>query len=523
MVADTQTQIIVLDFGGQYCHLISRRVRDAGVYAEIRPFDISPESLAKLQVRGIILSGGPSSVYETEAPNLDKGLIVWCKANKVPVLGLCYGHQLLGQLVGGDVEANAIKEYGHTRLIIQKAAGVLNGMANEETVWMSHGDQVKRLPAGFEILAGTKDCPIAAFRSLDNMVSGLQFHPEVNHTPKGQTILENFLFSICQCQKDWTMETWIKDAISTIKKEVGDRQVLLALSGGVDSTVVSVLMQKAIGNQLHCVFVDNGVMRKNEGKDVDEYFKNVLGYQHFYRVNAQDRFLSKLAGVTDPEQKRKVIGFTFIEVFEDYAKQLEAKFGKFELLAQGTIYPDRVETATTSKASAKIKSHHNLTLPEKMQMSIIEPLKDLYKDEVRKVGTMLGVPEAIINRHPFPGPGLAVRCVGEVKKEFLDMLREADAILTHEIKLAGIYDQLWQAFVVFLPVKTVGVMGDFRTYQFLCSIRIVESVDAMTANFARLDWDLLDRIGTRIINEVRGINRVVYDITNKPPGTIEYE
>nr|MDO8086839.1 glutamine-hydrolyzing GMP synthase [Candidatus Sigynarchaeum springense] len=523
MVAHTQTQIIVLDFGGQYCHLISRRVRDAGVYAEIRPFDINPDALAKLQVKGIILSGGPSSVYEKDAPTLDKGLLAWCKANKVPVLGLCYGHQLLGQLLGGKIEANAIKEYGRTRLSVIKAAGMLGSMASEETVWMSHGDQVKLLPAGFEVLASTKDCPIAAFRSVDDLVTGLQFHPEVNHTPRGQAMLENFLFLICGCKKDWSMDTWIKDAITAIKKEVGTRQVLLALSGGVDSTVVSVLMQKAIGNQLHCVFVDNGVMRKNEGKDVEEYFTSVLGYRQFHRVDAQDKFLTNLAGVTDPEQKRRVIGFTFIEVFEEFAKHLEAKHGKFELLAQGTIYPDRVETAATSKASAKIKSHHNLTLPEKMSMSIIEPLKDLYKDEVRKVGAMLGIPDAIIKRHPFPGPGLAVRCVGEVRKEYIDMLREADSILTHEIKIAGLYDKLWQAFVVFLPVKTVGVMGDFRTYQFLCSIRIVESVDAMTANFSRLDWELLDRISTRIINEVRGINRVVYDITNKPPGTIEYE
>ncbi|NMC06989.1 MAG: glutamine-hydrolyzing GMP synthase [Candidatus Lokiarchaeota archaeon] len=523
MVVLTQTQIIVLDFGGQYCHLICRRVRDAGVYAEIRPFNVKPDVLSNLHVKGIILSGGPSSVYETDAPMVDTGLLAWCKANKVPVLGLCYGHQLLGQLIGGKVEANAIKEYGRTLLHVQQPVGVLATLGGEETVWMSHGDQVKKLPDGFEILASTKDCPIAAFRSLDNLISGLQFHPEVKHTPRGQVMLENFLFSICGCMKDWSMETWIKDAISSIKQEVGSRQVLLALSGGVDSTVVSVLLQKAIGNQLHCVFVDNGVMRKNEGKDVEEYFTNVLGYKQFHRADAQDKFLSKLAGVTDPEQKRKIIGFTFIEVFEEYAKQLEAKHGRFDLLAQGTIYPDRVESAATSKASAKIKSHHNLTLPEKMQMSLIEPLKDLYKDEVRKVGRMLGIPEDIIKRHPFPGPGLAVRCVGEVKKEYLDMLRDADAILTHEIKLAGIYDTVWQAFVVFLPVKTVGVMGDFRTYQFLCSIRIVESVDAMTANFARLDWDLLDRISTRIINEVRGINRVVYDITNKPPGTIEYE
>nr|MDO8114657.1 glutamine-hydrolyzing GMP synthase [Candidatus Sigynarchaeota archaeon] len=515
--------ILVLDFGGQYCHLISRRVRDAGVYSEIRPFDVSLESIQKLPVKGIILSGGPSSVYETDAPTLDKKVLDWCATAKIPILGLCYGHQLLGQLTGGKVEPNPVKEYGRTQLAVKKSAGILDGMAKEETVWMSHGDQVKKLPSGFDVLASTKDCPIAAFASKENMLTGLQFHPEVKHTPKGQQMLENFIFKICKCEKNWSIENWTRDTIDAIKKEVGDRRVLLALSGGVDSTVVSVLMQKAISNQLHCVFVDNGVMRKNEGQDVENYFKNVLHYEQFYRVDAQEKFLSKLSGVTDPEQKRKIIGFTFIEVFEDFAKELEKKFGKFELLAQGTIYPDRVETAATSKSSAKIKSHHNLTLPEKMAMKIIEPIKDLYKDEVRKVGKNLGIPAEIINRHPFPGPGLAVRCVGEVKKEYLDLLREADAILIEEIKKAGIYDGLWQAFAVFLPVKTVGVMGDFRTYQFLCSIRIVESQDAMTANFARPDWDLLDRISTRIINEVRGINRVVYDISNKPPATIEYE
>lgn len=519
----SDNMIIVLDFGGQYCHLISRRVRDAGVYSEIRPFDVSLESLKQLPIKGIILSGGPSSVYEEGAPTLDNEIIDWCKSENIPVLGLCYGHQLLGQLIGGVVEPNQVKEYGRTQLFVTNPSSILEGMNEEETVWMSHGDQVKQLPEGFNILANTNDCPIAAFASDDNLLTGLQFHPEVHHTPNGQQMLENFIFNICKCEKNWSLEDWIRDSIEAIKNEVGDNRVLLALSGGVDSTVVSVLMQKAIGNRLHCVFVDNGVMRKNEGKDVDEYFKNVLGYKQFYRANAQDKFLSKLEGVTDPEEKRKIIGYTFIEVFEEYARNLEKKYGKFKYLAQGTIYPDRVETAATSKSASRIKSHHNVTLPEKMNLKIIEPLKDLYKDEVRKVGRNLEIPEEIINRHPFPGPGLAIRCVGEVKKEYLDLLREADQILLDEIKKAGIYEQLWQSFAVFLPVKTVGVMGDFRTYQYMCSIRIVESQDAMTANFARLDWDLLDRISTRIINEVKGFNRVVYDISNKPPATIEYE
>ncbi|MHA1698565.1 MAG: glutamine-hydrolyzing GMP synthase [Promethearchaeota archaeon] len=515
--------ILVLDFGGQYCHLISRRVRDAGVYSEIRHFDITTAELNTIPVKGLILSGGPNSVYESDAPRIKRELLEWCVENNIPVLGLCYGHQLIAHVLGGSVQSFEKKEYGRTTLKVQRPDKILAGLDQTEIVWMSHGDQVVSLPTGFEILAATDNCPIAAYRSKDNLIFGLQFHPEVQHTPKGQLIIENFVFKICGCEKNWNVENWIQDKIVEIKRIVGDSHVILALSGGVDSTVVSVLMQKAINEQLHCVFVDNGLMRKNEVKDVEDYFKKVLNYNEFYRVNAREKFLSRLKGITDPEEKRKIIGHAFIEVFEDQARKLKERFDDLEFLAQGTIYPDRVETAATSKTAAKIKSHHNVALPENMNLKVIEPLRDLYKDEVRKVGRILGIPDEIINRHPFPGPGLAVRCVGEIKEEYLDILREADAILIEEIKNAGIYNDIWQAFAVFLPVKSVGVMGDFRTYEYICAIRIVESKDAMTANFARMDWNLLDKISTRIINEVKGINRVVYDISNKPPATIEFE
>ncbi|MHA1793500.1 MAG: glutamine-hydrolyzing GMP synthase [Promethearchaeota archaeon] len=515
--------ILVLDFGGQYCHLISRRVRDAGVYSEIKPHDVSLEDFRKIPVRGVILSGGPNSVYEKNAPTMNQEVFRHCIENKIPILGLCYGHQLIARMMGGVVESREIKEYGKTEMTVVEPDLILDGLNEKEIVWMSHGDQVVSLPEGFSVLSETRTCPIAAYKSADNLLYGLQFHPEVKHTPKGQVILENFIYKICGCEKNWAIEDWIENAVQSIRDEVGEGHVLLALSGGVDSTVVSVLMQKAIGDHLHCVFVDNGVMRKNEGKDVEDYFVNVLNYKQFYRVNAQDKFLSRLEGVADPEEKRKIIGHTFIEVFEEKADEIARIVGGLDYLAQGTIYPDRVETAATSKNAAKIKSHHNLTLPEKMRLKIIEPIKDLYKDEVRKVGRKLGIPKELVNRHPFPGPGLAVRCVGEVKKEYLDILREADVILIEEIKKAGIYDDLWQAFAVFLPVKSVGVMGDYRTYEYICAIRIVESTDAMTANFAKINWEILDKISTRIINEVKGINRVVYDISNKPPATIEFE
>ena len=389
---------------------------------------------------------------------------------------------------------------------------------------MSHGDQVTSLPNSFKILAKTATCPIASYANEDQLLYGVQFHPEVVNTPKGNKILENFLFKIAQCKKEWKVEGLIEKIIEEIKNEIGpDNKVILGLSGGVDSSVTAVLIHRVIGDRLHSVFVNNGLLRKNEEIEVQNTFKEQLNFKNFHYIDAQELFLKRLENIEDPEEKRKIIGHTFIEVFENKTIELEKINPDIKYLAQGTIYPDRVETSATSNASAKIKSHHNVTLPEDMTLQIIEPLKDLYKDEVRRIGIKLGVPKEIISRHPFPGPGLAVRIVGSINKEKLDILRKADEILIDEIKKAGVYESLWQVFCVFLPLKTVGVMGASRTYEYICAIRAVESLDVMTANFAKLNWDLLEKIGTRITNEVKGINRVVYDITNKPPGTIEYE
>jgi GMP synthase (glutamine-hydrolysing) len=389
---------------------------------------------------------------------------------------------------------------------------------------MSHGDQVENMPEGFEILARTATCPIAAYANDDLKLFGVQFHPEVVHTQNGTKILKNFIEKIIHAEKGWNLENWIEKSIENIKKEVGPKnRVILGLSGGVDSSVVAALFQRAIGNRLHSIFVNNGVLRKNEEVQVQKTFKQELKFKNFHYVNAEAIFLKRLKNIDDPEEKRRIIGHTFIEVFEKKTIELEKTYPDINYLAQGTIYPDRVETSATSNASVKIKSHHNLTLPDNMMLKIIEPLKELYKDEVRKIGLQLGLPESIILRHPFPGPGLAVRIIGPIEKEKLDILRNADEILIDEIRKAKVYDSLWQAFCVFLPLKTVGIMGDYRTYEYICAIRVVESLDAMTANFAKLDWELLEKIGTRIINEVKGINRVVYDISNKPPSTIEYE
>jgi len=463
-------------------------------------------------------------VYEAGAPVIPKELVEYCISKKIPILGLCYGHQLLAHILGGKVAPKTSKEFGKTNLSVRLADGVLRGLKPIEIVWMSHGDQVERLPEGFEVYASTPTCPIAVYGNPDTNIYGAQFHPEVRHTLSGNQILGNFLFYICQCEKDWEMKSLIPVLIQKIKDQVGlEGQVMLGLSGGVDSSVAAVLLHRAIGDRLHTIFVNNGLLRKGEAEQVQKSFKERFGFKNFHYVDAEDIFLSRLAGIVDPEQKRKIIGFTFIEIFEEKARELGEKFPNINFLAQGTIFPDRVETAATSTAASKIKSHHNVTLPDRMKLELVEPLRDFYKDEVRRLGRELGMPEEIVSRHPFPGPGLAIRCVGEVKNEYLKILREADAILIEELQNTGFYNELWQAFAVFLPVKTVGIMGDLRTYEYTCALRIVESTDAMTANFAKIDWNLLERISTRIMNEVRGFNRVVYDISNKPPSTIEFE
>ncbi|MFX1375228.1 MAG: glutamine-hydrolyzing GMP synthase [Promethearchaeota archaeon] len=517
-------RVLVLDFGGQYAHLITRRIRDLGVYSEILPYDVDLKKIQKIMPNAIILSGGPGSIYEQNSPSLSNKFFQFTKDNEIPVLGICYGHHLIIHILGGEVQPKEKKEYGKASLFILKKNLLFDSLGKEEIVWMSHGDQVTSLPNGYEILAKTETCPIASFVNTDHLLYGVQFHPEVVNTPNGNRILENFLFKIAQCKKEWKVEGVIEKIIEGIKKKIGPKdKVILGLSGGVDSSVTAVLIHKAIGDRLHSVFVNNGLLRKNEEIEVQKTFKTQLNFKNFHYIDVEDLFLKRLENIKDPEEKRRIIGHTFIEVFEKKTVELEKIDPDIKYLAQGTIYPDRVETSATSKTSARIKSHHNVTLPDNMMLEIIEPLKDLYKDEVRRIGIKLGIPKELISRHPFPGPGLAVRIVGPINKEKLDILREADEILLEEIKKAGVYKSLWQVFCVFLPLKTVGVMGDYRTYEYICAIRAVESLDVMTANFAKLDWNLLERIGSRIINEVKGINRIVYDITNKPPGTIEYE
>jgi len=516
--------ICIVDLGSQYTHLIARRIRELGVYSEIVSYDLSISDLKRVNPKGIILSGGPGSVYEENSPLLDTELFNFIINEKIPILGICYGLHLIIHQMGGKIEPYNNKEYGKTELEIINPNQLFKSLDKKEIVWMSHGDQVKLMPEGFEVLAKTDTCPIAAYVNADLKLYGVQFHPEVIHTEKGNTILNNFIVNIVDAEKEWKLEDWIKNTIEKIKHEIGpENRAILGLSGGVDSSVAAVLLHNAIGDRLHSIFVNNGVLRKNEEFEVQETFRNKLKFKNFHYVDAEDLFLERLKGVEDPEEKRRIIGHTFIEVFEKKTIELEMEYPNIKFLIQGTIYPDRVETSATSKSSSKIKSHHNLTLPDEMTLEIIEPLKDLYKDEVRKIGLKLGLSEDIIKRHPFPGPGLSVRIIGPIDKEKLMILREADEILIEEIKKAGIYEDLWQAFCVFLPLKTVGIMGDYRTYEYICSIRVVESLDAMTANFAKLDWELLEKIGTRIINEVIGINRIVYDISNKPPSTIEYE
>ncbi len=510
--------IIILNFGSQFAHLIARRVRDLGVKAEIVPYDIAPAEVAKLAPEGIILSGGPASVLEKGSPRPKRGIFDL----GIPVLGICYGHQLMANMLGGTVVAGKEREFGKEELLVNTKSGILASLKGRETVWFSHGDQVQKLPPGFMPLASTKTCRYAAsMRKKDNLYS-IQFHPEVTHTKNGTKILTNFMFGVCRAKKDWKIDSVTKCLITDIKETVGKREhVAVGISGGVDSLVAATLIHRAIGNRLHAVFVDTGLLRKNEVGEVAEFLKK-HGFKRLHVIDASKLFLSRLKGVTDPEKKRKIIGHTFIEVFEK-ALRRELKGHPVAYLAQGTIYPDRIESAATSGTASKIKSHHNVTLPEKLNFKILEPIRDLYKDEVRKVGLSLGLPPALIWRHPFPGPGLAIRIVGEVTPLRLHVLREADAVYMNVLKEHGEYEKIWQAFAALLPLKVVGVMGDARTYEYVIALRAVDSIDGMSADWHKMPTELLEQISGAIVGKVRGVNRVLYDVTQKPPATIEYE
>ncbi|TDJ41018.1 MAG: glutamine-hydrolyzing GMP synthase [Gammaproteobacteria bacterium] len=515
-------RLLIVDFGAQYTQLIARGVREAGVYCEIHPFDMPSAFISEFAPSGVILSGGPETVTEGDAPRIPDAVF----ALGVPVLGICYGMQAMAEQLGGTVEASSVREFGHAVIQLNSNSELLSavdgGAGGELQVWMSHGDKVIDVPAGFIVTASTPSAPVASMECIEKRYYGVQFHPEVTHTQQGREILRKFARDICGCEGLWTPANIVEDAITHVRELVGETHVILGLSGGVDSSVVAALLSRAIGDQLTCVFVDNGLLRKNERSDVQRTFapSNVLPL-NLITVLAQDEFLDKLAGVEDPETKRKIIGNTFIDVFEREAN----KIPKVEWLAQGTIYPDVIESAASKYGKAHvIKSHHNVGgLPERMRLKLIEPLRDLFKDEVREIGMHLGLPRELVFRHPFPGPGLAVRVLGEVKKERVDVLREADAIYLEELRSADYYDKVGQAFAVLLPIKSVGVVGDARRYADVIALRAVETTDYMTARWAHLPYELIERISNRIINEIPGVSRVVYDVSNKPPATIEWE
>ena len=508
--------ILVLDFGSQYSQLIARRIRECNVYSQVVPFNISAESIREQTPKGIILSGGPASVYEEGAPRLDAAIYDL----GIPILGICYGMQITMQTLGGKVSPGIAREYGRVEMRLMEPNPLFKGIKSPLKVWMSHGDKVESTPKGTHLIAETNNTANAAVMIPERAIYGIQFHPEVVHTEQGDAIIRNFCIDICGCSGSWTMASFIDASVKEIREKIGTDHVILGLSGGVDSSVAAALIHKAIGNQLTCIFVDNGLLRKNEAEGVKKLFGDNFKMDLCF-VEATDRFLDKLVGIEEPEAKRKVIGHEFISVFTDAARS----FNDAKWLAQGTTYPDVIESVSINgNPSQMIKSHHNVGgLPKDLKFKLLEPLARLFKDEVREVGRQLGLPESVVMRQPFPGPGLGVRHLGAVSKKTLDILREADAIMVNEIKQAGLYYKIWQAFAIFLPIRTVGVMGDCRTYDYVIALRAVESVDGMTADWANLPYELLQRISSRIINEVAGVNRVVYDITSKPPGTIEWE